>query len=415
MSPQPYPTTVFVLGTERNIGKTVTCMGIISKLLSPEHGYAIGDIGYLKPVGQQTVKVVNMKGVTLDVDKDAVLLTTLLNVERTDYADLSPVVWRGGSTAAFIDEAAAGDPGQCREALLAKIREAYDHVATGRRIVIVEGTGQPGVGSVAGISNADVINTLRAMGVPLSVILIAPGGIGNTIDEIFPYLMTLDHVGCKLDGLIINGVIPSKMDKVRSYLETYYTRVFPHLYGQQLTSQKAPPILGFVPIIDELRLPSMRLAADTLAEEPDNETKIIAPTDFSQACQLIRSLKVISLDFGYESFIKPGDAVVVGVNANDAILSMLLLHERLSRHHGMGLSGLILSCCSMGGLSQQIRDLIGSGDLPTITLNRDSAEIVQRIENMTVKIQPYDAAKKELIAQAYREYLTLWPQLQDTH
>jgi dethiobiotin synthetase len=413
MSPQPYPTTVFVLGTERNIGKTVTCIGIISKLLSPEHGFGLCEIGYMKPVGQQTVKVVNMKGATLDVDKDAVLLTTLVGVECCDYDYLSPVVWRGGSTATFIDQAAAGDPAQGREAMLARIRDAYDHVAEGRRIVIVEGTGQPGVGSVAGISNADVINALRAMGVPLFVVLVAPGGIGNTIDEIFPYLMTLDHVGTKLDGLIINGVIPSKMEKVRGYLESYYQRVFPRLYGERLTIQGPPPILGFVPTIDELRLPSMRLVAETLAEEPDNQMEIIAPENFDTACGLIANLKVISLDFGYESLLSSGDAVVVGFNANDAILSMLLLHERLSRHNGAGLSGLILSCSNVGGLSTQIRDLIHSGDLPTITLNHETAEIVQRIENMTVKIQPYDVTKKELIARAYNQYLTLWPELRD--
>jgi len=41
------------------------------------------------------------------------------------------------------------------------------------------------------------------------------------------------------------------------------------------------------------------------------------------------------------------------------------------------------------------------GDLPTISLNHDSAEIVQAIENMTIKIQPYDEQKRELIARAY--------------
>jgi hypothetical protein len=30
---------------------------------------------------------------------------------------------------------------------------------------------------------------------------------------------------------------------------------------------------------------------------------------------------------------------------------------------------------------------------------------------MTVKIQPYDEAKKKLIVRAYQEHLTLWPEL----
>jgi dethiobiotin synthetase len=399
------------VGTRRNIGKTVTCVGIISKLLSHEHGYSIDEIGYIKPVGQQTVQVQNCQGVPIEADKDAVLLTSLLGIDCGDYQDLSPVVWQGGLTASFIDDACNGGAHSGREAFLRRIREAYERVSQGKRVVIVEGTGQPGVGSVAGISNADVINELRRMGVQLYVVLVAPGGIGSTIDEVFPYLMTLDHVGTRLDGLIINDVIPSKMDKVAHYLRGYYRRVFGDLYGTYFKAQTPPTILGFVPTVEELRLPSVRLVAEQLSHSPHTEMEIVAPEDVNEACGLIRKVKVISLEFGYEPFVAPGDAVVVGVNANDVILSMLLLHERMCRQHGEGLSGLILSCKTVGGLSKQIRDLIVSGDVPTIMLASDSADIVKQIEGMTVKIQPYDTIKKELIARTYDEHLTLWPEL----
>ncbi|HHX66362.1 MAG TPA: hypothetical protein GX702_15910, partial [Chloroflexi bacterium] len=79
--------------------------------------------------------------------------------------------------------------------------------------------------------------------------------------------------------------------------------------------------------------------------------------------------------------------------------------------HGRGPSGLILSCKYVGGLSAEIRDLIAAGDLPTITLNYDSADIVHRVERMTVKIRPYDVDKRNLIARVYNDSLTLWPEL----
>jgi hypothetical protein len=63
-------------------------------------------------------------------------------------------------------------------------------------------------------------------------------------------------------------------------------------------------------------------------------------------------------------------------------------------------------------LADRIREIIVEKDLPTLTLDYDSAEIVQRIEHMTVKIQPYDIQKRELIAEAYEKHLTLWPELQ---
>ena len=99
-----------------------------------------------------------------------------------------------------------------------RIQDAYQRVAAGKRVVLAEGTGHPGVGSVGGISNADVINLLRGMGVPLSVLLVTRGGIGATIDQVFPYLVLLDHMHVRVEGMIVNGVYPSKMDKIRRYL-----------------------------------------------------------------------------------------------------------------------------------------------------------------------------------------------------
>jgi uncharacterized protein len=409
-----YPKTVFILGTNRNIGKSVTCIGIICKLLSESMGYTTDEIGYIKPVGQETLTVVDGRGVSIEADKDAVLITSLMGIECPGYDKTSPLVWQSGVTADFIDEAGQGDPiGGCH-AFMDRIRDAYEHVCQNKRIVIVEGTGQPGVGSVAGVSNADVINLLREMGVPVYAVMVASGGIGSTIDQIFPYLMSAEHMGTRIDGIIINSVFGSKIDKIQHYIETYYDKVFPPIYGKYMQSSAPPPILGFVPAVPELGLPTMRLIAEYFGARPAAAMEIIAPQDFDNgACRLVRDIKVLSLDFGYESLLRPGDAVIIGVNANDAILAMLLLHERMVRRQGTGLAGMILSCKQVGGLASQIRDLIERGDLPTITLDYDSADIVARIEGMTIKIQPYDVGKKELIAKAFDRSLHLWPDLND--
>jgi BioD-like phosphotransacetylase family protein len=128
---------------------------------------------------------------------------------------------------------------------------------------------------------------------------------------------------------------------------------------------------------------------------------------------LIAKFKVISLEFGYETYLEPGDAVIVGVNANDVVLAMMLHHERLMRRFGRGLSGLILSCKHVGGLAAEIRELIKAGDLPTMTLDYDSADILQRLEDLSVKIQPYDLVKRDLIAPAYNAHVTLWRNCMD--
>jgi hypothetical protein len=201
------------------------------------------------------------------------------------------------------------------------------------------------------------------------------------------------------------------MPKIRQYLETCYQQVFPALYGGCL-HQPVPPILGFVPSVPELRLPTMRLVADFFQRQHNSGIEMVTPSDPSTgAYQLIAKFKVISLEFGYETYLEPGDAVIVGVNANDVVLAMMLHHERLMRRFGRGLSGLILSCKHVGGLAAEICDLIKAGDLPTMTLDYDSADILQRLEDLSVKIQPYDLVKRDLIAAAYNEHVTLWPEL----
>ncbi len=400
-----YPRTIVVLGTARDVGKTVTCMGIIGKLLSADQGYALDEIGYIKPVGQQTLTVLDGDGRPVQADKDAVVIVALMGIENPGYDLISPVIWRGGLTAAFIDEAAQNNPEEGRRAFLERIWQAYQRVAKDKKVVVVEGTGQPGVGSVAGVSNADVINMLRDRGVPVYVVLVTRAGIGRTIDEVFPYLMAMDHLEAKVDGMVINDVRPSKMDKIRHYLETYYRRLFPALYGERLINQSVPPIVGFVPSIPELSLPTMRLIVQHFAEDKASDIDIIAPPDFeSCANKLIKDLKVINLRYGYERFVEPGDAVVAGINANDSVVSVVLHHRRLLSDYGVGLSGLILSCRLVGGLSQQIySELLGVEDLPTIAVAYDTAEVIQRVQKMTVKIQPYDVYKRDLIAEVYQE------------
>lgn len=90
-----YPRTIVVLGTARNVGKTITSLGIIGKLLSAEQGYSLHEIGYIKPVGQQTLTVDLDNGEHIEADKDAVVITSLMGTDNPGYEYISPVIWRG--------------------------------------------------------------------------------------------------------------------------------------------------------------------------------------------------------------------------------------------------------------------------------------------------------------------------------
>jgi hypothetical protein len=224
--------------------------------------------------------------------------------------------------------------------------------------------------------------------------------------------MSMDHMGTRVDGLIINGVFKSKIDKIREALEGYYDHIFTPLYSAYL-HQPFPPILGFVPSIPELELPTMRLIAQQFGTDPKSSLEILSPVAFDEhASALVKRMKVVNLRYGYERYVEAGDAVVVGINSNDSVLSVVLHHQRLLSQDGKGLSGMILSCRQVGGLSQQVRSEINRvEDLPAIAVDYDTADLIQRIDNMSVKLQPYDVYKRDLIAAAYRETVTFWPGL----
>jgi len=116
-------------------------------------------------------------------------------------------------------------------------------------------------------------------------------------------------------------------------------------------------------------------------------------------------VKVRSLESGFETYLEDGDAFVIGINANEAILALLRENNRQRSEGRQGLSGLILSCAGRGGLQSETLAAIHESSVPLLVLPNDSAEIVRDIAEMSIKIQPYDLAKRALVDKAYEEYL----------
>lgn len=403
-----YPPTLYIIGTNRNIGKTVTSMGIVSKLLSPEMGYEPHEIGYIKPLGQQTRSLIDQDGNYVKVDKDVLLFTNLYQLHCPTLRSMSPVVWTGGSSEKYIDAADDGFLRQERNKLIERIQQAYETVAEGKKVVVCEGTGQPGVGSVIGLSNGDIIRIIKDMGVPVITILVSRGGIGSTIDQILPHLLSLNCIECQVDGLIINAVRLDKLPKVQNYLETYYQKSFSELYGHFSKVEPPPPILGFIPEVPELEFPTMRLLMETFIDEQMLDLKRFMgmPKKVDNTEEFVRGVKVRSLESGFEPYLEDGDVFIVGINANESIVSILEENARIKQEQGrQGLTGLILSCSQTTGLRVDTLNMILESNVPTMVLPHDSADIVRRIYEMSVKIQPYDMAKRRYVDQTYSTHL----------
>ncbi len=133
--------------------------------------------------------------------------------------------------------------------LTRRIRKAYRALAVETELVVVEGTGHPGVGSVFGLSNADV-----AAALDIPVILVLDGGVGSTIDSFMLCSSIFEQAGIRVAGVVVNRVLPSRMEKVRKLLSGWF-------------ADAGVRILGFVPWLQSISRPSLGTLSRVLEAE----------------------------------------------------------------------------------------------------------------------------------------------------
>lgn len=213
--------TIFVAATGQHVGKTTSTLGLVANL--KEMGI---NVGYCKPVGQQHITIDGMTA-----DKDAVLFAEVLGF-NLDPVLHSPVILGDGVTAEYIDDPSRFD-------FKKRIQYASSELSRLHDVLVYEGTGHPGVGSVVDLSNADVAQQLNS-----SVIMIAEGGIGSTIDRLAMCISMFREKKVPIIGVIVNKVLPEKLDKISHYL------------GKRF-GQMGLPLLGALPFDQSLSFPIM--------------------------------------------------------------------------------------------------------------------------------------------------------------
>ena len=211
--------SIYVAATNQHVGKTTSTLGLVSVLKQ-----AGINLGYCKPVGQRYLDVNDVR-----VDKDTLLFADLLGFEIVP-AYHSPVILGKGATTAFLDNPQAFD-------YRADIHRARKYLEANHDLAIFEGTGHPGVGSVVGLSNADVAKMLGA-----SVIMIVEGGIGSTIDRLNMSLAMFREQEVPILGVIVNKVRLDKLDKVKHYVGLKFKEL-------------GLPLLGVMPYDETLAYP----------------------------------------------------------------------------------------------------------------------------------------------------------------
>ena len=212
---------IYIAATGQHKGKTTCTLGLAANFKA--QGLTVG---YCKPVGQQHLTINDRLA-----DKDAVLFGSTLGFDVQPEFH-SPVVLASGVTSQFID-----NPDQFH--FSEDILYAAKHLESNHDVVVYEGTGHPGVGSIINHSNAQVAKLLGA-----DAVLIVEGGIGKTVDRLNMGLALFREEGVNVKGVIVNKVHVDKYDRVKDYLGRHLERM-------------GLPLLGVLPYDQSMGFPIM--------------------------------------------------------------------------------------------------------------------------------------------------------------
>lgn len=214
----------FVASTGQHVGKTTTCLGLLSGL---KKRYA--KVGFIKPVGQEQIET----DCGRHIDKDVVLFKEHFDL-KANYDDMSPVLLPQGFTRNFLD-------GKVDEKnLSSRISSAYLNIQKDHDFMLVEGTGHISVGSIVNMNNAQVASLLN-----LPIILVAPGGVGSSFDQLSLNKAVCEKHGVHVAGVILNRVLPHKREMITGYMT-------------KALSRWDIPLLGCIPYNALLSNPSMQ-------------------------------------------------------------------------------------------------------------------------------------------------------------
>lgn len=351
---------IFIAATKQNDGKTTVSLGLISNLKD-----RFGKVAFIKPIGQRYLEEEGQK-----IDEDSLLIEEVCGI-RCGLKDMSPIAVERGFTEKYIAEPR-------RDTISARIKEAYSRVSKGQDLVVIEGTGHAGVGSVFDHSNAYVAKLLGS-----KVVIISSGGIGRPIDEIVLNKALFEKEGVKVLGVIVNKVLPGKFDKISQLVRKGLER-------------KGIPVLGVIPYNKLLSLPTI----EQILEETGYE--LLCGKDMLEsyvssvivgAMEPQDAVKYIMED---SLLITPGDREDMIMTALDCVRD----DKKKTK-----IAGVVLSC----GITpdKPTMDALGLAGIPVLLSQEDTYEVSSAIHDLTVKTRPRDTAKINLTIKLIRDYVDL--------
>ncbi|MBI4977794.1 MAG: AAA family ATPase [Spirochaetes bacterium] len=350
---------LFIAATGQNVGKTTMSVGIVNYCI--RRGLKVG---FIKPVGQKYVQVGD-----ITVDDDSLFMRDIFGM-KDDLKAMSPVAIPRGFTTDYIQNRSK------YAHLKDDILRAFETVSKDKDVVIIEGTGHSGVGAIFGLSNATVARMLNA-----KVIMVAEGGIGSAIDEIVLNAALIDKGGLEIIGVIINKVLEDKYEKIKE------------IVSKDLIYKNYKP-MGFIPYRSFLTYPHIsQIREKTKSEIICNgehmndyvENIVIAAMEPQNTIAYLTNRSLV---------ITPGDRI-------DNILVAISTHL-MGQDEDIHVAGILLT----GGFMphQSIITLLKKTNIPVMITKADTYNVASQVYSLTVKTQPSDGAKVEIIKDVFEKY-----------
>lgn len=340
---------VFIAATRQNDGKTTTSLGLMAAL---KRYYP--RVGYIKPVGQRIVEVEEQR-----IDEDTLLMDSVYRL-NCPLMEMSPIAIEPDFTRNYIENS---NP----EWLVKRTQQAFDRVAWEKDFVLCEGSGHAGVGAVFDFSNARAAKVLDS-----KVIIVSRGGIGKPIDEVALNQALFEKEGVEVIGVILNKVLPQKLDDIARITRLGFKR-------------RGLKLLGVLPYEPVLSRPTMDLVCSSLQAEKLNESGPLKNLVDNVVVGAMSPSEVIN-------FIRKGSLIIMPADRHDIMKSIA---SSLLGQADTGLAGVVLT--GSKSVPDEIFDIIQKVPFPVLSTEAETFSVASTVHDLTVKTRPTDTQKIEVI------------------
>lgn len=343
---------IFIAAIDKNSGKTTTSIALMHLAMKKYER-----VGYIKPFGGQTVM---FRGRV--VDKDAALMAQVFGLTK-DIRLMSPVVLAPDTTHKVVDGEIS--PTGLQE----RIVKACCELEKKCDLIIVEGSGHPGVGSVMQISNARIARLLNA-----SVLLVTGGGLGSVVDRLSMIQLLFEKEQVDVRAILVNMLIPEKRERSLDYLK------------RALKDEKFGVIGGFdyQPILAN---PTLRRISQLLGLPLHGNRREMQRIIYKVQAGAASTHRVMEL-------IQEPSLIIVSSSRDELLVTLAHLYHM--PHYRSLIVGLVISGASpISFITQQILD---KSKIPYMHAEKKiTADLYQTINRDISKIIAEDSEKLDLI------------------